>query len=43
MVPQNFSSNNVKTLQGAPILYRGDLKKVPGFIELPKQIFQAAN
>ena len=44
MVPQNFSGNiKVEPLQGAPILHRGDLNKVPVFVELPKQIFQAAN
>ena len=43
VVPQNVSGNKVKTLRDAPILHRGDLKKVPGFIGLPKQMFQAAN
>ena len=42
-IPQNLSCNKVKTLRGAPILHRGDLKKVPAFAELPKQIFQAAD
>ena len=43
MVPQNISDNKLKPLRGAPILHLGDFENSARFVELPKQIVQAAH
>ena len=40
VVPQNFSSEKVKTLRGSPILHRGDLRKFPGLLSCLNKFFK---
>ena len=43
MVPQKISVDKLKPLRGAPILHWGDFENSALFVELPRQIFQAAH
>ena len=40
VVHQNLSGNKVKTLRGAPILHRGDLKKCLGLLNCLNKFFK---